>query len=92
LDREGILHLLRGSQLYPGPSAVLYELVLNAVDSTRQAASLVGGCRPITVTLNSQTRELSVNDYGVGMNEADVRQLAVYFAFSMQNTEVDLVV
>ena len=86
LDREGILHLLRGSRLYPGPGDVLKELVLNAVDATRQAVKLGKGPSPIAVAFNSQTCELSVNDCGIGMNETDVRQFLLQLGKSIYHS------
>lgn len=74
LDKEGILRLLKGERIYHGAGAVVRELLMNAVDATRQRVKIEGEAEPIIVDVDAETREISIADNGIGMDEADVRE------------------
>jgi hypothetical protein len=72
IDRAGIIQLLTGSRIYHGPRAVLKELLMNAVDASRQARALGKESVPIRVDFSSAENCLSIGDGGVGMDRADL--------------------
>lgn len=73
LDREGLLELLVGARIYRGPSAVVRELLMNAVDACRQRAKLEQ-CSPVVrIELDTTKNLLRVEDDGIGMDEGDLR-------------------
>lgn len=72
LDREGIIRLLTGERIYESPGAVVKELIMNAVDTTRQKAALSGRVDPIALHLDTKSCKLSITDQGIGMDKADI--------------------
>lgn len=87
LDREGILRLLTGARLYQGPGSVLRELLMNAVDASRQRARVSGDLHPIRVRLSTAERTLVVEDSGSGMDEEDVRRFLLRLGRSLYHSE-----
>jgi hypothetical protein len=72
IDRAGVIQLLTGSRIYHGPRAALKELLMNAVDASRQARVLGRESVPIRVEFSSTESRLSISDGGVGMDRADL--------------------
>lgn len=87
LEKDGILELLRGSNLYPGAGAALNELLINAIDATRQARH-VGLCvNPIEVRFDKTGKSLSVADSGTGMDEYDVKHFLLHLGRSLYRSK-----
>jgi hypothetical protein len=74
IDREGIIQLLTGARIYQGPHAVVKELLMNAVDASRQARALSRGSIPIRVEFSSAKSTLSISDGGIGMDRQDIEE------------------
>ena len=72
LNRGNILRLLTGERLYEDPGAPIKELIMNAVDATRQNKLLTGELMPIKIELNSMSKQFSIIDHGIGMNKHDI--------------------
>lgn len=87
LDRDGILQLLAGERLYRGPGAVVRELLMNAVDATRQQGQLSGLFAPVSVELDTLRGTLTVSDNGTGMNEGDLRDFLLRLGRSIYRSE-----
>jgi len=88
LDREGIIQLLTGERIYHGPSAVLKELLMNAVDASRQARVLAGAPGHILVDFDSTGSRLSVSDCGIGMDRADLEEFLLRLGRCVYNSEI----
>ncbi len=88
LDREGIIQLVTGSRIYHGPGAVLKELLMNAVDASRQARSLGKGPVVIHVEFNSAERLLSIADEGVGMDRTDIEEFLLKLGRCVYRSEI----
>lgn len=72
LNREGIIRLITGERIYENPGAVVKELLMNAVDATRQCTNLSGTIKPISITLDTESRILTISDEGIGMDKTDL--------------------
>lgn len=86
LDAEGISRLLAGARLYPGAGSVVKELVINAVDSTRQKAASIGTTPKIAICLNMQNRELVVSDSGEGMSKHEIEEFLLQLGRSIYHS------
>lgn len=72
LNREGILRLITGERIYENPGSVVKELLMNAVDATRQSLALSGIVKAISVEFDIENRTLTVTDQGIGMDKVDL--------------------
>lgn len=88
LDREGIIQLVTGDRIYHGPSAVLKELLINAVDASRQARVLGGAPGHILVDFDSTGSRLSVSDCGIGMDRADLEEFLLRLGRCVYSSEI----
>lgn len=91
IDKDNILTLLTGHTLYNDSTVVLRELIQNAIDagkaffvSQKEGSDYV--CH-IDVVWNSKSRELSVSDNGIGMNESDIKNYLLQVGASKYQSE-----
>lgn len=74
IDREGIIRLVTGERIYHGSGAVVKELLMNAVDASRQAKAIGMNPSLISVEFNSADNYLSIDDMGIGMDRSDLEE------------------
>src|SRR6266702_5853426 len=74
IDREGIIKLVTGDRIYHGHGAVVKELLMNAVDASRQARAYGKEPAQIRVEFSSAENSLSISDEGVGMDRTDLEE------------------
>jgi signal transduction histidine kinase len=86
-DRNGILRLLEGARLYPNPAAVVKELLMNAVDATRQRFRVTGEMRPVEIRVNTSERTLEVIDSGPGMGRREIEHYLLNLGRSIYHSE-----
>jgi|GEM_PF-2394551 len=88
LDQTAILNLLTGDRFYSNPSAALREAVLNAIDAvTRRRGIRVDVVPEMALTFTRATLQLSIDDNGVGMNQADISDLFAKVGASAASAE-----
>lgn len=88
VDKEGIIRLVTGERLYPSRSAAVYELLMNAVDASRQLAISGGESPDIDIVFSSSDRTLSVSDCGVGMNKEDIEKFLLRIGKCIYKSEI----
>ncbi len=86
-DRAGIFQLLKGARLYPDPGAVVTELVINAVDATRQNFRVTGKLHAVEVRLDTSSRVLEVADRGSGMNRHEIESYLLQLGKSIYHAD-----
>lgn len=92
LDKDNILKLLIGHTLYSNASVVLRELTQNAIDAVRlmttgtKESSKVYEPK-VFISWDSNKRELTVADNGVGMNEKVIRNYLFRVGVSNYHSE-----
>lgn len=74
LDKPRILKLLTGHTLYNNSDVVVRELAQNSLDATRLQKTKTGGPGEISISLNTATRTLTVDDNGTGMTQTVIEQ------------------
>jgi hypothetical protein len=67
---------------------VLKELLMNAVDASRQAEALGLASGPILIDFNSTESRLSISDYGIGMDRADLEDFLLRLGRCVYRSEI----
>lgn len=88
IDQDSLLHLMSVlSDIYSDtPTAIVRELATNAIDSHIES----GNQRPIEIhTPNSLNPKLKIQDFGIGMNAEDIRNIYSKYGASTKRDSND---
>ncbi|WP_192497025.1 HSP90 family protein [Gulosibacter chungangensis] len=93
VDLRGIVQIL-SHHLYSSPRVYVRELIQNARDAVVARLQIdpdlparLGGRSPIAITVDESQRLVSVRDYGIGLTEADARNLLATIGASSKRQE-----
>ena len=91
VDLRGIVEIL-SSHLYSSPRVYVRELIQNARDAIIASGSCPvtppDGHAPIELVVDDAARTLTVRDYGVGLTEADARELLSTIGASSKREQI----
>lgn len=87
LDKPRILKLLTGHTLYNNSDVVVRELTQNSLDATRLQKFKSGELGRISISLDSATRMLTVDDNGTGMTQQVIEEHFLNVGNSLYNDD-----